>query len=114
MTRTAALLCVLASTLMGCSTSPPVRLVLLNRATGSRYVGTVVANREASMTASIEVNGLFFSGKFDPSSGNAVTTLVGTGGDLLQCVFHFDLRTRTGVGECMQAGPRSFAVTLSD
>lgn len=114
MTRTTALLCVLASSLMGCNTSPPARLVLLDPAAGSRYFGTVVANREASMTASIEVNGVFFSGKFDPSNGNAVITLVGTGSDLLHCVFHLDPRTRTGVGECMQSGPRRFEVTLSD
>jgi len=87
---------------------------MLDRAAGSRYFGTVVANREASMTASIEINGVFFSGDFDPSSGNAVTTLVGTGGDLLHCVFRLDPRTRTGVGECMQSGPRRYEVTLSD
>ena len=114
MTRTAMLSCVLASTLMGCATPPPARLVLLNRATGSQYAGTVVSNREGLMTVSIEINGIFFSGKFDASNGNTVATLVGSGSDLLQCVFHFDTNGRTGVGECTQAGSRRFQVTLAD
>ncbi len=114
MTRTAMLLCVLASTLIGCAASPPARLLLLNRATGSQYVGTVVQKREESMMVSVEIDGVLFAGKFDLSNGNAMATLVGSGSDLLHCVLHFDPRTRTGSGECMQAGPRRFDVTLSD
>jgi hypothetical protein len=52
------------------------------------------------MTASIEINGMFFSGKFDPSNSNAVATLVGTGSDLLHCVLHFD----TGRAEARRQG----------
>ena len=115
MTRTAVLLCLLASTLASCSTLPPARLVLLNRATGSRHVGTVVASdREASMTASIEIDGVFFRGTFDPSKGNDVVSLLGSGGDLLRCQFRFDPRSRAGAGECVQAGARTFEATLSD
>ncbi len=115
MTRTAALLCVLVSMFVGCSTLPPSRLVLLDRASGSRHIGTVVpSDREASMTASIEINGVFFHGTFDPSKGSEVVNLPGSGGDLLQCVFRFDPRTRTGAGECVQTGARKFDATLSD
>ena len=116
MTRTAVLLCVLAAAFAGCASSPPARLVLLNRATGSRHVGTVVAsNREASMMASIEINGVHFNGRFGPSKeGSDVVNLLGSGGDLLHCVFHLDPRTRTGTGECAQTGARSFDATLSD
>ncbi len=64
------------------------------------------------MTVSIEINGVFFSGKFDPSGEDAV--LVGTGADLLHCVFHFDPRTHAGAGECLLSGHQRFDVTLSD
>ncbi len=114
MTRTVPLLCALAAALIGCSTALPTSLVLSDRSTGARFVGAVVSSGEAQATASIEINGVFYSGKFDPSNGNAVALLVGTGGDLLHCVFHFDPRTRTGVGECQLARARRFDVTLSD
>ena len=114
MTRTAPVFCALAATLLGCSTALPGSLVLSNRSTGDRYVGAVASSGEALATASIEINGVFFSGKFDPSNGNAVAVLVGSGGDLLNCVFHFDPRTHVGVGECLQPGSRRFDVILSD
>ena len=114
MTRTPPLLYALAATLVGCSTALPANLVLSNRATGDRYVGAVASNGDALATASIQINGVFFSGKFDPSNANAVAVLVGSGGDILNCLFHFDPRTRTGAGECLQPGPRLFDVRLSD
>ncbi len=114
MTRTVSLLCALAAALIGCGTALPISLVLSDRSTGARYVGAVVSSGVALATASIEINGVFYSGKFDPSNDNFVALLVGTGGDLLHCVFHFDLRTRIGVGECLGAGARRFDVTLSD
>ena len=114
MTQTVPLLCALAAALVGCSTAPPASLVLSDRATGTRYVGAVVTSGETSATASIEINGVLFSGMFDPSNGNAVAILVGTGGDFLHCVFHFDPRMRTGDGECLRAGARRFDVTLSN
>ena len=114
MTRTAPLLCALTAALIGCRTALPANLVLSDRSTGARYVGAVVSSGEALATASIEINGVFFSGKFDPYNGNAVAILVGTGGDLMHCVFHFDPTTRIGDGECLRAGARRLDATLSD
>ena len=64
------------------------------------------------MTVSLEINGVFFRGKFDPTSEEAV--LIGTGADLLHCVFHFDPRTHAGAGECLQSGLQRFDVTLAN
>ena len=111
MTRTAMLWCALVSTLGACGTAPPARLVLLNRATGSRHVGTVVAS---SREASIEINGVSFNGTFDPSGGDDVVNLLGSGGDLLHCVLHLDPSTHARIGECVQTGSRKFDTTLSD
>jgi hypothetical protein len=114
MKSTAPILCALTATLIGCASPQPARLVLLNRSTGDRYVGAVVPDQEGAMTVSIEINHVFFSGRFDPSNGNTGALLVGSGGDVLHCDFHIDQKARTGTGECLRAGPQRFDVTLSN
>jgi len=114
MKSTAPLLCALTAVLIGCGTLAPSRLVLVDRSTGGRYVGSVVPNQEGSMTASVEVNGVTFIGKFEASKANAAAVLVGTGGDMLRCALHLDPTARSGTGECLRAGSQRFNVTLSN
>jgi len=108
-----ALVFALATAFIGCSTARPARLVLINPTTGGRFVGEYLPSGETSMSASIEINGVHFRGTFDPSRGDEVALLVGTGSDLLHCKLHVDAKTQTGVGECVQAGHQRFDVTLS-
>jgi hypothetical protein len=109
----APMLLALATILIGCMTARPTRLVLLDSSTGARFVGAAVQGADASMTASIEINGVSFRGKFNPSDNGAPALLVGTGSDLLHCMLRFDARTRIGTGKCVQAGVQRFDVTLS-
>lgn len=108
------LLLALATILISCTTTRPTHLVLLNATTGARFVGTVVPGDDALMTASIEINGVSFRGKFDPSVSSTATILVGAGSDLLHCTLHFNAKTRIGSGECVQTGRQRFDLILSE
>jgi len=113
MKSNAPMLLALATILIGCMTARPTRLVLLDPSTGARFVGAVVPGADASMTASIDINGVSFRGKFHPSDSGTAALLVGTGSDLLHCTLRFDAQTRTGSGQCVHAGAQRFDVTLS-
>jgi hypothetical protein len=113
MKSNAPMLLTLAAILVGCMTARPTRLVLLESSTGARYVGAAVPGADTSMTASIEINGVSYRGKFTPSDSGTAAILVGTGSDLLHCMLRFDAKTRIGSGQCVQSGAQRFNVTLS-
>lgn len=114
MKSNAPMLLALAMILVGCMTAQPTRLVLLEASTGVQYVGAAVPGADASMTASIEINGVSYQGKFNPSNSGTAALLVGTGSDLLHCMLRFDAKSRIGSGQCVQSGAQRFNATLSE